>query len=129
MSGPLLIIVAIILTAASLGAVVRSAKAEDAMPSYTKTTGNTDIGRDTEPQSHPYLGMWVTGDGRIRQELLPTGRYDEARGSRSSAYRGRYRVTATHINYWDDTGFTAEGTFVDNDTLHHGGMIFYREKR
>ena len=25
-------------------------------------------------QHHPYLGMWVTGDGRIRQELLPTGR-------------------------------------------------------
>jgi hypothetical protein len=129
-SGPLLIIVSIIVvTAASLDAVVHSAKAEDAMPSHTMTTGTTDIGRDTEPQSHPYLGMWVTGDGRIRQELLPTGRYDEARGTRRSAYQGRYRVTDTHIDYWDDTGFTAEGTFVDSDTLHHGGMIFYREKR
>ena len=28
---------------------------------------------------HPYIGMWVTGDGHIRQELLPNGRYDEAR--------------------------------------------------
>lgn len=27
-----------------------------------------------------YVGMWVTADGRIRHELLPGGRYDEARG-------------------------------------------------
>lgn len=82
----------------------------------------------TAAQSHPYVGMWVTGDGRIRQELLPNGRYDEARGSRASAYQGRYAVTGNHIDYWDDTGFTADGEFVDNDTLHHGGMVFYREK-
>ena len=73
-------------------------------------------------------GGTVTGDGRIRQELLPNGRYDEARGSRASAYQGRYAVTGNHIDYWDDTGFTADGEFVDNDTLHHGGMVFYREK-
>jgi len=70
----------------------------------------------------------VTGDGRIRQELLPNGRYDEARGARKSAYTGRYEVTGTYIEYWDDTGFTADGTFVDADTLHHGGIIFFREK-
>jgi hypothetical protein len=29
-----------------------------------------------------YVGMWVTADGLIRQELLPDGRYDEARGAR-----------------------------------------------
>lgn len=40
--------------------------------------------------SHPYVGMWETTDGRIRHQLLPNGRYDEARGSRESAYRGRY---------------------------------------
>nr|WP_193552149.1 Atu4866 domain-containing protein [Xanthomonas campestris] len=78
-------------------------------------------------QHHPYLGMWVTGDGRIRQELLPTGRYDEARGTRKSAYQGRYEVEANRIQYWDDTGFTADGTFVTADELHHGGMVFYRE--
>ncbi|MCW1979119.1 Atu4866 domain-containing protein [Xanthomonas campestris] len=78
-------------------------------------------------QHHPYLGMWVTGDGRIRQELLPTGRYDEARGTRKSAYQGRYEVEGNRIQYWDDTGFTADGTFVTADELHHGGMVFYRE--
>lgn len=77
-------------------------------------------------QSHPYVGMWVTGDGKIRQELLPNGRYDEARNGRMSAYQGRYEVSGEHIDYWDDTGFTANGEFVD-DVLHHGGMIFYRE--
>ncbi|TWF55079.1 putative ligand-binding protein with streptavidin-like fold [Neorhizobium alkalisoli] len=77
--------------------------------------------------SHPYIGMWVTGDGHIRQELLPNGRYDEARGKRQSAYQGCYVVTGNHIDYWDDTGFTADGKFVD-DVLYHGGMVFYREK-
>ncbi|MGC0387052.1 hypothetical protein RKD33_007269 [Streptomyces sp. SAI-129] len=33
--------------------------------------------------------MWVTEDGHIRQELLPDGRYAEARGERASAYTGR----------------------------------------
>ncbi|WP_052365294.1 Atu4866 domain-containing protein [Halotalea alkalilenta] len=78
-------------------------------------------------QQHPYVGMWVTGDGHVRQELLSNGRYDEARGSRQSAYQGRYEVNGNHIDYWDDTGFTADGTFVDDDELHHGGMIFHRE--
>lgn len=78
------------------------------------------------PQSHPYVGMWVTADNHVRHELLPNGRYDEARGSRESAYRGRYKITGTYIEYWDDTGFTADGTFVDADTLHHGGMILRR---
>lgn len=78
-------------------------------------------------QQHPYLGMWVTGDGVIRQELLPNGRYDEARGSRQSAYQGRYEVTGNTIYYWDDTGFTADGEFVSDNELHHGGMIFFRQ--
>jgi len=80
------------------------------------------------PADHPYLGMWVTADGRIRQELLPSGRYDEARGERESAYTGRYEVRGTHIEYWDDTGFTADGTFVTDHELHHGGMIFFRQQ-
>jgi hypothetical protein len=76
---------------------------------------------------HPYVGMWVTDDGHIRHELLPNGRYDEARGSRESAYRGRYEVSGHHIEYWDDTGFTAGGDFVDANTLHHAGMILRRK--
>jgi len=74
-----------------------------------------------------YIGMWVTGDGYIRQELLPDGRYDEARGDRQSAYTGRYKIRGTYIKYWDDSGFTADGNFTDDNTLHHGGYIFYRQ--
>src|SRR5690606_34454458 len=75
-------------------------------------------------ENHPYVGMWVTADGRIRHNLLPNGRYDEARGTRESAYQGRYEVRGNHIDYWDDTGFTADGVFIDG-VLHHGGMILY----
>jgi len=75
--------------------------------------------------NHPYVGLWVTEDGHIRHELLANGRYVEARGTRERAYEGRYEVTGTHIEYWDDTGFTADGDFID-DVLHHAGMILYR---
>ncbi|RSM74922.1 hypothetical protein DMB66_00775 [Actinoplanes sp. ATCC 53533] len=74
---------------------------------------------------HPYVGMWVTGDGRIRHELLADGRYVEARGDRERAYTGRYAVSGDHIDYLDDTGFTADGDFVD-DVLHHAGMVLRR---
>lgn len=78
-------------------------------------------------QQHPFIGMWVTKDGHVRQELLPDGRYDEARGTWQSAYQGRYEVTGTSIYYWDDTGFEADGELVSENELHHGGMIFFRE--
>ena len=81
----------------------------------------------TIQQNHPYAGMWVTADGYVRHNLLPNGRYDEARGRRESAYQGRYEVRGNHIDYWDDTGLTAAGDFID-DVLHHGGMILYRQK-
>jgi hypothetical protein len=76
--------------------------------------------------NHPSVGRGVTGDGHIRHELLPNGRYVEARGMRERAYKGRYEVTGTHIEYRDDTGFTADGNFID-DVLHHAGMILYRQ--
>jgi hypothetical protein len=118
MSDPLRIIVAIIiLTTVSFGAVAHFAKAEDTMTDQSQTLTKT----------HPYAGMWVTGDGHIRHELLPNGRYDEARGQRASAYQGRYVVTGNHIDYWDDTGFTADGDFIDG-VLHHAGMVLYRER-
>lgn len=72
--------------------------------------------------NHPYIGMWITNDGRVRHELQPNGRYVEARGTREVAYEGRYEVAGNHIEYWDDSGFTAGGDFVDANTLHHGGM-------
>jgi Agrobacterium tumefaciens protein Atu4866 len=83
------------------------------------------VGQD--PVGHDYVGMWVTADGHIRHELLPNGRYDEARGSRKSAYQGRYTITGNHIDYVDDTGFTADGDFIDG-VLHHAGMVLYRER-
>ena len=72
-----------------------------------------------------YVGMWVTKDGYIRHELLPDGRYDEARGNRPSAYRGKYEIKDNHIEYVDDSGFTADGDF-ENGILHHAGMTLYK---
>jgi hypothetical protein len=74
-----------------------------------------------------YAGMWVTRDGYIRHELLPNGRYDEARGNQKCAYQGRYILNGDHIDYVDDTGFTADGDFR-NGVLYHAGMILYREE-
>ena len=81
---------------------------------------------NTSRAPHPYVGMWVTADGHIRQELLPDGRYDEARGTRRSAYTGRYTVTGDHIDYVDDTGFTATGDVRDG-VLYHEHLVLYRE--
>ena len=117
MRDPLRVIIVIIIIATTwLATLTHFAKAEDKMDSQI----------EIENQTNPYIGMWVTGDGRIRHELLPNGRYDEARGTRKSAYQGRYVLTGNHIDYWDDTGFTADGRF-DGDVLHHGGYLFYRE--
>jgi Agrobacterium tumefaciens protein Atu4866 len=103
-------------------------------PSMAVASNEVSAGCKPEPQSmekemtqHTYVGMWVTDGGYIRHELLPNGRYDEARGTRKSAYQGRYEIKGNHIDYWDDTGFTADGKFVDEHTLHHGGMIFRRQ--
>ncbi len=106
----------ILFAAALAGAAPNTATAEEQMTNQV------------EVQTHPYVGMWATDDKRIRHELLPNGRYDEARGNRESAYQGRYVVTGNHIDYWDDTGFTADGEFVDEDTLHHAGMILRRQR-
>lgn len=92
-------------------------------------TGGVAASQGGQIAANRYVGMWVTGDGQIRQELLATGRYDEARGTRKSAYQGRYEIRGKEIFYWDDKGFTADGRFVSDDELHHGGMIFYRENR
>lgn len=72
------------------------------------------------------VGMWVTADGYIRQELRADGRYDEARGDRRSAYTGRYAVTGNHLDYVDDTGFTATGDIRDG-VLYHEHLVLYRE--
>ncbi len=82
----------------------------------------------TMEESREYLGIWVTGDGYIKHQLLPGNRYDEARGNRQSAYVGAYRVTGNHIDYKDDTGFTADGDFR-NGILYHAGMVLYKQKQ
>ncbi|NSY17132.1 Atu4866 domain-containing protein [Neorhizobium sp. AL 9.2.2] len=104
----------LLVAAASFGA---------ALPSHAEDIMDNKI----QPASHPYVGMWVTADGHIRHELQQDNRYDEVRGSRKSAYQGRYLVTGDHIDYWDDTGFTADGDFIDG-VLHHAGMVLYREQ-
>lgn len=81
--------------------------------------------RGEHDEDYPYVGMWVTEGDRVRQELLPDGRYEEARGSTEKAFTGRYRVVGDDIYYVDDTGFTADGQFRD-DVLHHGGMVMRR---
>lgn len=80
----------------------------------------------TIEETKEYIGMWVTEGGYIRHELLPNNRYEEARGKRKSAYRGSYQVNGNHIDYQDDTGFSADGEFRDG-ILYHAGMILYKE--
>ncbi|MFP7478911.1 Atu4866 domain-containing protein [Terribacillus saccharophilus] len=77
--------------------------------------------------AHSYAGLWVTKDRYIRHELLPEGRYVEARGNIEGAYTGAYQITGDHIDYQDDTGFTADGDFR-NGILYHAGMILYRDQ-
>jgi hypothetical protein len=82
----------------------------------------------TMEESSDYIGTWVTSDGHIQHQLLPGNRYDEARGNRQSAYVGQYWVKGNHIEYKDDTGFTADGDFK-NGILYHAGMVLYKQKK
>jgi hypothetical protein len=118
---------ATLLAAVLVTACTSTGETPSAQTPSAQTPSASGTARDTTMTSrHPYVGMWVTADHHIRQELLPDGRYDEARGTRESAYTGRYWVTGSRIEYRDDTGFFADGTF-DGDVLHHGGYVFYRE--
>jgi putative ligand-binding protein with streptavidin-like fold len=104
--------------AVAFAVATQSAKGARSIETLSKETGTMT--------TQSFVGMWVTANGHIRHELLPNGRYDEARGSKRSAYQGRYVITGNHIDYVDDTGFTADGDFVDG-VLHHAGMILRRE--
>lgn len=73
----------------------------------------------------PRLGLWSDERGFLRQRLLPDGRYDEARGERDSAYRGRFWIDGDRIDYLDDEGFWAFGVFA-NDRLEHAGYVLSR---
>ncbi|MGF1425856.1 Atu4866 domain-containing protein [Kitasatospora sp. LaBMicrA B282] len=89
------------------------------------TTKPAPAGAPAHDPTHPFLGTWVDDDDFVRQELLPDGRYDEARGGRPSAYQGRYWITGNRIDYLDDLGFWAFGEFQDG-SLHHAGYRFTR---
>ncbi|WP_247703850.1 Atu4866 domain-containing protein [Streptomyces sp. RK76] len=89
------------------------------------TTGQAPEGEPAHDPAHPFLGVWVDDNDFVRQELLPDGRYDEARGNRPSAYQGRYWITGNRIDYLDDLGFWAFGEFRDGH-LHHAGYRFTR---
>lgn len=65
-------------------------------------------------KAHPYACMRVTVDGHTRHDLLPNGRYDEARRRKQSAYQGSYTITGNHIDYVDVSTTPA-------------AMILYRE--
>ena len=101
--------------------------AEQAPAQQDRTQASSQTQETTTKDAQRFVGMWVTADGYIRHELLPNGRYDEARGTRTSAYQGRYTITGNHIDYVDDTGFTADGELIGG-VLHHGGMLFHRER-
>jgi hypothetical protein len=94
----------------------------DGLRKAPPTLDDTDSMMEMTMASHPFAGLWVTEDGYIRHQLLPNGRYVEARGHREKAYQGRYEVTGNHIDYKDDTGFTADGEFR-RDVLYHAGMV------
>ncbi|MCF6407092.1 Atu4866 domain-containing protein [Chitinophaga filiformis] len=100
----------------------------DLLRNYVTELIHFALKKKTMENNDKYVGMWVTADGYIRHELLPGGRYDEARGKRKSAYQGSYRLTGDHIDYKDDTGFTADGEFREG-ILYHAGMVLYREEK
>ena len=78
--------------------------------------------------NNSYIGIWVTKDGYIQHQLLANGRYYEARGNRKSVYQGSYKISGNHIDYKDDTGFTADGDFREG-VLYHAGMILFKEEQ
>lgn len=87
---------------------------------------NEPAARSNTTAAQPVVGLWVTANGFIRLELLPDGRYDEARGARRSAYRGRYEVRGPQLHFIDDSGFTATGV-ITGGVLSVGGDDFRRE--
>ncbi|MBB5864663.1 hypothetical protein GGR61_002294 [Xanthomonas arboricola] len=37
-------------------------------------------------------------------------------------------MAGSQTRYWDDSGFTADGSVVTNDALQHAGMRFHRRR-
>lgn len=106
------LLVCSVLLAASLGA---SIQAKETIMTATQLAADPEL-----------VGMWVTHDGHIRLEMLPDGRYDEARGERRGAYRGRWVRKGGVVEFFDDSGFTATGA-IENGVLTAGPDRFRKE--
>ena len=93
----------------------------DGQPVAGQTDGEATAATSfkTNPDS-TRIGMWTDENDFVRQELLPDGRYDEARGDRPSAYQGQYWINGNRIDYLDDLGFWAYGEFSGDKLLHAG---------
>ncbi|RKN03759.1 Atu4866 domain-containing protein [Streptomyces radicis] len=77
------------------------------------------------PDAQGRVGRWIDETGFLIQELTAEGRYTETRGGRPHAFDGTYRIEGDRIDYLDDLGFWAFGTF-DGDTLRHAGYVMRR---
>ncbi len=73
----------------------------------------------TIEDSKKYLVMLVTSDGYIGQELLPSHCYDQTKGDRKSICLDSYSADKNHIYYVADAGFSPDGEFINENTLHH----------
>ncbi|MDH5832809.1 Atu4866 domain-containing protein [Luteimonas kalidii] len=93
------------------------------LPDRRSSTGPTAA--DDAIAAGSVVGTWTNDDGFVRLVLCADGRYEEARGSRTGVYRGRYALRGARIEYLDDSGFFAFGELID-DSLHHGGMVLRR---
>jgi hypothetical protein len=84
-----------------------------------------EAGRKSTVEAERFAGLWVTADGQVRQELVPGGRFVEARWDGEKIREGRYWLEGNHIEYRDGKGFAAAGDFRDG-MLHQGGMVLFR---
>ncbi|MDG9703495.1 Atu4866 domain-containing protein [Streptomyces sp. DH37] len=62
----------------------------------------------------------------VPDEPTADGRYDETRGGRPHACRGRYWIDGDRIDYPDDLGFWAVGYFR-GDEPHRAGYVMRRD--
>ncbi|KAB7768614.1 Atu4866 domain-containing protein [Xanthomonas maliensis] len=105
-----------------------------AVPRQSRSTlsaaGRSDAGQHLPAGAvqlmHPYLGVWVSADGGLRQQLRADGRYITIAAGSGRRQHGRYRITRTQIQYRDESGCQHVGRFVGNDELHIGMLILRR---
>lgn len=102
------------------GEVVRWAGDDLDVDVEPTTTGAQDL------SASPHLGEWIDESGFLHQTLTADGRYDETRGGRPHAFQGSFWIDGDRIDYLDDLGFWAFGTFEGDDTLLHAGYVLHR---